>query len=94
MAAESESGAELPPPTAAVFLPVAPLSVAPMMEVTDRHFRVFMRIITRRTTLYTEMVTDQVLARSPRADSAPRRFLPLEARRRSFGRSALPVPPS
>ncbi|MGL5081863.1 MAG: tRNA dihydrouridine(20/20a) synthase DusA [Microcoleaceae cyanobacterium] len=34
-----------------------PLSVAPMMERTDRHFRYFMRQITRCTLLYTEMVT-------------------------------------
>jgi tRNA-dihydrouridine synthase A len=34
-----------------------PLSVAPMMDRTDRHFRYFMRQITRRTLLYTEMVT-------------------------------------
>ena len=33
------------------------LSVAPMMARTDRHFRVFMRKITRHTLLYTEMVT-------------------------------------
>ncbi len=32
------------------------LSVAPMMEWTDRHFRYFMRRLTRRTVLYTEMV--------------------------------------
>jgi tRNA-dihydrouridine synthase A len=34
-----------------------PLSVAPMMDRTDRHFRYFMRQITRRALLYTEMVT-------------------------------------
>ncbi|MEZ4317434.1 MAG: tRNA dihydrouridine(20/20a) synthase DusA [Myxococcota bacterium] len=34
-----------------------PLSVAPMMDRTDRHFRWFMRQVTRRTLLYTEMVT-------------------------------------
>ena len=34
-----------------------PLSVAPMMEYTDRHFRYFMRQITRLTLLYTEMIT-------------------------------------
>ncbi|MCA8920564.1 MAG: tRNA dihydrouridine(20/20a) synthase DusA [Planctomycetes bacterium] len=34
-----------------------PLSVAPMMDCTDRHYRFFMRLITRRTLLYTEMVT-------------------------------------
>lgn len=34
----------------------APLSVAPMMEVTDRHFRWLLRRISRRALLYTEMV--------------------------------------
>ena len=34
-----------------------PLSVAPMMDRTDRHFRAFMRRITGETLLYTEMVT-------------------------------------
>lgn len=34
-----------------------PLSVAPMMDRTDRHFRTFLRRLTRRTVLYTEMVT-------------------------------------
>jgi tRNA-dihydrouridine synthase A len=32
-------------------------SVAPMMDWTDRHCRVFHRILTRRALLYTEMVT-------------------------------------
>ncbi|MFP3940572.1 MAG: tRNA dihydrouridine(20/20a) synthase DusA [Thermoanaerobaculia bacterium] len=32
------------------------MSVAPMMDRTDRHFRYFLRRITRRTLLYTEMV--------------------------------------
>ena len=31
--------------------------VAPMMDWTDRHCRVFHRLLTRRTLLYTEMVT-------------------------------------
>ncbi len=34
-----------------------PLSIAPMMDRTDRHYRYFMRQITRRTLLYTEMIT-------------------------------------
>lgn len=34
-----------------------PLSVAPMMDRTDRHFRYFLRQITRRTLLYSEMLT-------------------------------------
>jgi len=33
------------------------LSVAPMMDWTDRHERAFLRVISRRTLLYTEMVT-------------------------------------
>ncbi|MEQ8267737.1 MAG: tRNA dihydrouridine(20/20a) synthase DusA [Parvibaculum sp.] len=33
------------------------LSVAPMMDWTDRHDRYFLRLITRRALLYTEMVT-------------------------------------
>ncbi|MBC7941451.1 MAG: tRNA dihydrouridine(20/20a) synthase DusA, partial [Chitinophagaceae bacterium] len=38
------------------------LSVAPMMDWTDRHCRVFHRLITRRTRLYTEMVTTGALS--------------------------------
>lgn len=37
------------------------LSVAPMMDWTDRHYRRMMRRITRRTLLYTEMVTTNAL---------------------------------
>jgi len=37
------------------------LSVAPMMDWTDRHCRVLHRLITRRTRLYTEMVTTGAL---------------------------------
>lgn len=45
-------------PTSIVTLnQVYPLSIAPMMDRTDRHYRYFMRQITRRTLLYTEMVT-------------------------------------
>ena len=29
-----------------------------MMDVTDRHFRFMMRMLTKRTRLYTEMVVD------------------------------------
>jgi tRNA-dihydrouridine synthase A len=42
------------------------LSVAPMMEWTDRHCRVFLRAITKRTLLYTEMVhTGAILRGDP-----------------------------
>lgn len=40
-----------------------PISVAPMMQVTDRHQRVFMRALTKRTLLYTEMVTAHAVVR-------------------------------
>jgi tRNA-dihydrouridine synthase A len=33
-----------------------PVSIAPMMECTDRYYRFFMRFITKYTLLYTEMV--------------------------------------
>ncbi len=41
----------------------APLSIAPMMDWTDRHCRFFHRQITRHATLYTEMVTAPALVR-------------------------------
>ncbi len=36
-------------------------SIAPMMEWTDRHYRVLARIMTKKTLLYTEMVTAPAL---------------------------------
>jgi tRNA-dihydrouridine synthase A len=33
------------------------ISIAPMMDWTDRHCRVFHRVMTRRALLYTEMLT-------------------------------------
>lgn len=55
------------------------LSVAPMMDYTDRFFRYFMRLISRRTLLYTEMVTTGALLHGD-----PQRFL-------EFDRSEHPV---
>ena len=43
------------------------LSVAPMMQRTDRHFRMFLRGLTRRTLLYTEMVTTGAILHGDRA---------------------------
>ncbi len=43
-----------------------PLSVAPMMDRTDRHYRYFMRQITRHTLLYTEMVTSAAIIHGDR----------------------------
>jgi tRNA-dihydrouridine synthase A len=42
------------------------LSVAPMMDRTDRHFRYFMRQITQHTLLYTEMVTSAAILHGDR----------------------------
>jgi len=41
-------------------------SVAPMMEWTDRHCRFFLRLISRRTLLYTEMVTSSAVLHGDR----------------------------
>jgi len=46
-------------------------SVAPMMDRTDRHCRVLMRLLSRRALLYTEMVTSPALVRG----RTPERFL-------------------
>lgn len=45
------------------------LSVAPMMDVTDRHFRFLMRLLTRKTKLYTEMKVDQTLLHNQTPDA-------------------------
>jgi tRNA-dihydrouridine synthase A len=44
-------------------LPISwhPISVAPMMDRTDRHCRYFLRQISRRTLMYTEMVTSMAI---------------------------------
>ena len=41
------------------------LSVAPMMDWTDRHCRFFHRLMTRRAMLYTEMVTAPAIVHGP-----------------------------
>ena len=38
-----------------------PLSIAPMLDRTDRHYRYMMRLITQKTLLYTEMITAAAL---------------------------------
>jgi len=50
------SASESPKP-----LPASRLSVAPMMDWTDRHCRFFHRLLSRRALLYTEMVTTGAL---------------------------------
>jgi tRNA-dihydrouridine synthase A len=48
--------------------PIYPLSIAPMMQITNRHYRAFMRRITRHTLLYSEMVTTGALLHGERDD--------------------------
>ena len=45
---------------------VPPISVAPMMDWTDRHDRVFLRLISRRAMLYTEMIPTGAILRGDR----------------------------
>ena len=39
------------------------VSVAPMMDCTDRHERYFLRLISKNVLLYTEMVVDEAINR-------------------------------
>jgi tRNA-dihydrouridine synthase A len=43
-----------------------PLSVAPMMDHTDRHCRTFLRLLSRRVLLYTEMIPVGAILRGQR----------------------------
>ncbi len=52
-----------PAPDQTALRTAARLSVAPMMDWTDRHCRYFHRLMTRETLLYTEMVTAPALVR-------------------------------
>ena len=78
VAQESSAPQPLPPSTAPDHVmvqqegsppPSPPLSVAPMMAWTDHHFRQLLRLLTRRTLLYTEMYPVDVVLE---AAAAPR----------------------
>lgn len=43
-----------------------PVSVAPMVDRTDRHFRYFLRLLAPRTILYTEMITSPAVVHGDR----------------------------
>jgi tRNA-dihydrouridine synthase A len=53
-------------------------SVAPMLDYTDRHFRVLMRQISRHCLLYTEMVVAQALHHAQLDSDGERRALRLQ----------------
>lgn len=42
------------------------IAIAPMIDWTDRHYRYIMRLITKRTMLYTEMITANAIIHGPR----------------------------
>ncbi len=42
------------------------ISIAPMVDRTDRHFRYMMRQITKKALLYTEMITAQAIINGDR----------------------------
>ena len=42
-------------------IPSYTVSIAPMIDVTDRHFRFFMRLVTRHALLYTQMLTTKAV---------------------------------
>jgi len=42
------------------------IAIAPMMELTDRHFRFLMRLLTRHSLLYTQMLTSKALVHGDR----------------------------
>ena len=56
----------LPMQRECVVTSAARLSVAPMMDWTDRHCRYFHRLMTKRAMLYTEMVTAPAILHGPR----------------------------
>lgn len=42
------------------------ISIAPMVDITDRHFRYFCRLLTKRSMLYTEMITSSAIIHGDR----------------------------
>lgn len=42
------------------------ISIAPMVDKTDKHFRYFARLLTKKTLLYTEMITAQAIIHGDR----------------------------
>lgn len=42
------------------------ISIAPMVDITDRHFRYFCRLLTKKSILYTEMITSSAIIHGDR----------------------------
>ncbi len=45
---------------------MARISIAPMIDITDRHFRYFCRLLTKKSMLYTEMITSSAIVHGDR----------------------------
>ena len=45
---------------------MARISIAPMVDITDRHFRYFCRLLTKKSMLYTEMITSSAIIHGDR----------------------------
>ena len=45
---------------------VSRISIAPMVDITDRHFRYFCRLLTKKSMLYTEMITSSAIIHGDR----------------------------
>ncbi len=56
-----------------------PISVAPMMGWTDRHARYFLRLVTKHTLLYTEMVNTGAMLNNKQKVGEQKRFLAFHA---------------
>jgi tRNA-dihydrouridine synthase A len=48
--------------------PISPFMIAPMMGWTTRHYRYFLRLISKKVGLYTEMITTNAILNSPYRD--------------------------
>ncbi len=55
--------------------PYPRFSLAPMLDVTDRHFRYFLRLLSNKTLMYTEMITTGAILHG----KDPQRFLDFSA---------------
>ncbi|KAI2491494.1 dihydrouridine synthase [Fragilaria crotonensis] len=65
------------------------LSLAPMMEYTDRHFRHVVRLISKRTLLYTEMVAVNAISHERRSVQEEFRRANLRPLTRKFGKATM-----
>jgi tRNA-dihydrouridine synthase A len=54
------------------------MSIAPMLDVTNRFFRYFFRQLSRHSVLYTEMVVESTIEHNPNVQDIHLKFDPIE----------------